>query len=119
MGHVFYLLLRRLRAPIILIMVVYAISILGFVLIPGVDDEGNRWRMDFFHAFYFVSYMGTTIGFGELPYPFTTGQRVWATITIYTTVVSWLYSIGKIFALLQDPSLNRLLAQNTFARQVN
>ena len=119
MGHVFYLLLRRLRAPIILIIVVYAISILGFVLIPGIDDEGNPWRMDFFHAFYFVSYMGTTIGFGELPYPFTTPQRVWATITIYATVISWLYSIGKIFALLQDPSLNRMLARNNFAREVN
>ncbi len=118
MGHLFYLLLRRMRAPIILIIVVYAISILGFVLIPGVDDEGRPWRMDFFHAFYFVSYMGTTIGFGELPFPFTTAQRVWATITIYATVISWLYSIGKIFALLQDPGLNRMLAQNNFSRGV-
>jgi Trk K+ transport system NAD-binding subunit len=118
MGHVFYLLLRRLRAPIIVIIVVYAISIVGFVLIPGVDDEGNPWRMDFFHAFYFVSYMGTTIGFGEIPYAFTVAQRAWATATIYATVISWLYSIGKIFALFQDPSLTRLLAQNTFARKV-
>ena len=118
MGHVFYLLLRRLRAPIITIIVIYAVSILGFVLIPGVDDQGNPWRMDFFHAFYFVSFMGSTIGFGEIPFPFTTGQRVWTTMTIYSTVIGWLYSIGKIFSLFQDHSFNRLLKQNTFARNV-
>jgi voltage-gated potassium channel len=119
MGHVFYLLLRRLRAPIILIIVVYALSVLGFVLIPGVDDDGNVWRMDFFHAFYFVSFMGTTIGFGEIPFAFTTPQRIWATVTIYATVISWLYSIGKIFSLFQDHSFNRLLKRNTFARNVH
>jgi Trk K+ transport system NAD-binding subunit len=118
MGHVFYLLLRRLRAPIITIIVIYAVSILGFVLIPGVDDQGQPWRMDFFHAFYFVSFMGTTIGFGEIPFAFTTAQRAWAILSIYATVIGWLYSIGKIFSLFQDPSFNRLLKQNTFARNV-
>ena len=68
-----------------------AVFILGFVLIPGVDDQGDPWRMDFFHAFYFVSFMGTTIGFGEIPYAFTEAQRLWATISIYATVISWLY----------------------------
>ena len=29
--------------------------------------------MSFFDAFYFMSYTATTIGFGELPYPFTAG----------------------------------------------
>lgn len=118
MQHVFYLLLRRLRTPMITVVVVYAISILGFVLIPGVDDNGEPWRMDFFHAFYFVSFMGTTIGFGEIPYAFTTAQRAWAICTIYATVLSWLYSIGKIFALFQDPNFNRLLVRNNFNRAV-
>jgi voltage-gated potassium channel len=118
MGHVFYLLLRRLRAPIITIIVVYSVSVLGFVLIPGVDDQGNPWRMDFFHAFYFVSFMGSTIGFGEIPYPFTTGQRAWTIIMIYSTVIGWLYSIGKIFSLFQDHSFIRLMKRNTFARRV-
>jgi voltage-gated potassium channel len=118
MQHVFYLLLRRLRAPMITVLVIYAISILGFVLIPGVDDQGRPWRMDFFHAFYFVSFMGTTIGFGEIPYPFTAAQRFWAVYTIYATVVGWLYAIGKIFALFQDPSFNRLVKRNNFSRRV-
>lgn len=118
MQHVLFLLLRRLRTPIITIIVIYALSILGFVLIPGIDDQGNPWQMDFFHAFYFVSFMGSTIGFGEIPYPFTAAQRMWATFTMYGTVIGWLYSIGTIFALFQDPSYRRLLKRSAFKRRV-
>lgn len=118
MGHVFYLLLRRLRTPFLTIIVIYSISTLGFVLIPGVDDQGNPHRMDFFHAFYFVSFMGSTIGFGEIPYPFTAAQRAWTMVMIYATVIGWLFSIGKILALFQDPSFNRLMRRTTFARRV-
>lgn len=118
MQHIFYLLLKRLRAPIITIISVYAISILGFTLIPGQDDQGNVWHMDFFHAFYFVSFMGSTIGFGEIPYPFTVAQRVWATISIYGTVISWLYSMGTIFSLFQDQNYQRLTRRIRFMNQV-
>jgi len=118
MQHVFYLLLKRLRTPIITIISVYAISIVGFVLIPGQDDQGNVWHMDFFHAFYFVSFMGSTIGFGEVPYPFTVVQRVWVTISIYGTVISWLYSMGTIFSLFQDQNFQRLTKRTRFINQV-
>ncbi len=91
----------------------------GLTLIPGRDDQGNIWYMDFFHAFYFVSFMGTTIGFGEIPYPFTPSQRLWVTFTVYASVVSWLYSIGTIFSLLQDANVRRLLKSTQFARRVN
>jgi len=110
--------LRRMRAPLIMLICVYAISILGFVLIPGVDDQGEAWRMSFFHAFYFVSYMATTIGFGEIPYAFTNAQRFWAIATIYLSVIAWLYAIGKILTLIQDPALKRALTENRFTRQV-
>lgn len=118
MPNIFYLLLRRLRSPLIVLIVVYSVSVLGFVLIPGIDDEGNAWRMDFFHAFYFVSFMGSTIGFGEIPYAFTEPQRLWATICIYGTVVSWLYGIGSTLTMLQDPAFRKLLTDNKFRRQV-
>lgn len=101
-----------------MLITIYAISVLGFVLIPGVDDQGEPWRMGFFHAFYFVSYMATTIGFGEIPYAFTETQRLWAMITLYLTVISWLYAIGKILTLIQDPALKRALTENRFTRQV-
>jgi len=118
MQHVYTLLLLRLRTPIIVIITVYAIAILGFTLIPGQDDAGSVWRMDFFHAFYFVSFMGSTIGFGEIPYPFTIPQRAWATITIYATVISWLYAIGSIFNVFQDHSFRSLVRRSRFAKRI-
>ncbi|MFT6725531.1 MAG: voltage-gated potassium channel, partial [Arenicella sp.] len=71
MSDVFFLVLRRLRIPLILLLTVYAVATLGMTLIPGIDPNGQPWHMSFFHAFYFVSITATTIGFGEIPYPFT------------------------------------------------
>lgn len=119
MDSIPFLILRRLRRPLLLLLTVYSIAVLGFTLIPGIDDNGNPWRMDFFHAFYFVSYMGSTIGFGELPYPFTDAQRLWTTVTIYTTVVAWLYTIGSIISLVQDPTLRDTFLLRNFKKNVS
>ena len=51
-----FLVLRRLRAPLIVLIVIYAITVLGLTLMPGVDDAGKPWKMSIFHAFYFMSY---------------------------------------------------------------
>ena len=118
MHNLIYLLLRRMRLPLIVVILSYAISILGLVLIPGMDDQGNPWPMSFFHAFYFVSFMGSTIGFGEIPYPFTDPQRIWTTVAMYLTVISWLYAIGSLFALLQDPAFRRIVAFTKFTLAV-
>jgi voltage-gated potassium channel len=116
--NVIYLMLRRLRLPLIILITVYAIAVLGMTLIPGVDDQGRPWRMDFFHAIYFVSFLGSTIGFGEIPYPFTDAQRMWTTFTIYSAVVAWLYAIGAILTLIQDQAFRRVLAFSSFARKI-
>lgn len=118
MNQVIFLFLRRMRAPLLVLIFTYAISILGLVLIPGVDDHGQPWHMDFFHAFYFVSYMASTIGFGELPYAFTAAQRMWVLVSIYMTVIAWLYAIGKILTLMQDPAFKQSVTEGTFARGV-
>ncbi len=118
MNNVIYLLLRRLRAPLITLIVVYAVSVLGLVMIPGVDDQGQPWRMDFFHAFYFVSFMGSTIGFGEVPYAFTDAQRFWTLACIYATVIAWLYSIGTLLTLIQEPAFGRLMRRRAFVNEV-
>jgi voltage-gated potassium channel len=118
MHNLIYLLLRRMRVPLIVIILVYAISITGLVLIPGVDDQGNPWHMSFFHAFYFVSFMGSTIGFGEIPYPFTDPQRIWTTVAMYMAVISWLYAIGSLLSLVQDTAFRRVLAYTGFTRSV-
>ncbi|RDE24160.1 potassium transporter TrkA [Motiliproteus coralliicola] len=118
MNHIFFTVFRRLRKPLITLIVVYAVSILGLVLIPGVDDQGRPWQMSFFHAFYFVSFMGSTIGFGEVPYAFTDAQRMWTLVCIYATVVAWLYGIGKVLGLFQDQAFIRLLRRFSFVRRV-
>jgi voltage-gated potassium channel len=113
-----FLFFRRMRAPLLVLLGAYAISIGGLVLMPGFDDQGNPWRFDFFHAFYFVSYMGSTIGFGEIPYPFSAAQRFWVLLSIYLTVIAWLYAIGTILALIQDPAFRRAVTELRFTLQV-
>jgi voltage-gated potassium channel len=116
MHNVLFILLRRLRTPLILLITVYAVAVLGFELIPGVDENGQPWHMNFFHAFYVVSYTATTIGFGELPYAFTDAQRMWLTATIYATVIAWIYSIGALLTAVQDPGFRAVRIENAFAR---
>ncbi|MFN2348750.1 MAG: TrkA family potassium uptake protein [Thioalkalivibrio sp.] len=118
MNKVLFLFLRRMRLPLLVLTAAYSISVLGLVLIPGVDDQGNPWRMDFFHAFYFVSYMATTIGFGEIPYAFSAAQRMWTVFTVYLSVIAWLYTIGKLLSLLQDPAFKLAVGQHGFDRSI-
>ncbi len=118
MPSIIFILFRRLRSPLILLVVVYAVSMLGLVLIPGQDDQGNPYHMSFFHAFYFVSFMGSTIGFGEVPYAFTDAQRLWTTIAIYATVVTWLYGISALLTTMQDPAIKKLIRDASFRHRV-
>ncbi|HHJ34881.1 MAG TPA: potassium transporter TrkA [Gammaproteobacteria bacterium] len=118
MNEVTSLILRRMRMPLILIISVYSISILVLTLIPGVDDNGNVWHMSIFHAFYFVSYTATTIGFGEIPYPLTEAQRLWTVIIIYMTVITWFYALGTVIALMQDKTFIAVSKRSRFRRDV-
>ncbi|HJL61750.1 MAG TPA: NAD-binding protein, partial [Pseudomonadales bacterium] len=118
MNMVLFLILRRMRAPLLALSLVYSVATLGLTIIPGMDDQGNPWHMDFFHAFYFVSFMGTTIGFGEIPYPFTDAQRLWALVFIYITVATWIYAIGTVLSLLQNETLRRAGTEYQFRQSV-
>ncbi|BAF70823.1 potassium channel family protein [Nitratiruptor sp. SB155-2] len=113
-----WIIIHRMRIPLLVIILTFAISIIGLTLIPGVDDQGHPYHMSFFDAFYFVSYMATTIGFGEAPYTFTYPQRLWVSFCIYLTVVGWFYGIGNIIALIQDKKLARELAIARFRSKV-
>jgi voltage-gated potassium channel len=114
-----FLVLRRMRAPLIVLIVIFSVSVLGLAVIPGQDADGNPIRMGFFDAFYVMSYTATTIGFGEIPYPFTYNQRMWVTISIYLTVVGWAYAIGSLLSLLQDRAFRSALALQHFSRKVS
>jgi voltage-gated potassium channel len=119
MNSVFFLVLRRMRAPLIALIVFYAIAMLGLTLVPGVNPDGTPAPpLSFFHAFYFISYTATTIGFGEIPQAFSDAQRLWVTVCIYITVIGWSYSILTLLSLLQDKSFQHTLVASRFARSV-
>jgi voltage-gated potassium channel len=113
-----FLVMRRMRAPLIVLIGIFAIGTLGLTLIPGQDAQGQPWRMGFFDAFYVMSYTASTIGFGEIPYAFTYNQRMWVTISIYLTVVGWAYAIGSLLALVQERSFRQAIALQHFTRKV-
>jgi voltage-gated potassium channel len=118
MQTIFFLVMRRMRVPLLVLILAYTVAVLGFVLIPGVDADGRPWRVGFFHAFYIVSYTATTIGFGELPHAFNDAQRLWLVLVIYLAVVAWLYSIGSLLTLVQDPAFRRAVVESRFTRRV-
>lgn len=118
LNQIIFLILRRMRAPLLMVIISYAIALIGFVLIPGVDDHGRPYHLSFFDGFYILSYTATTIGFGEVPYPFTIHQRLWMTFSIYMTVISWFYAIGAILALFQESALKQALKTAIFQRDV-
>ena len=37
-----FLVMRRMRAPLITLIVIFSVSVVGLTLIPGVDANGNR-----------------------------------------------------------------------------
>lgn len=118
MTSMILLILSRMRLPLLVLIGSYSVAVLGFTLIPGVDDAGDPWRMSFFHAFYVVSYTGSTIGFGEVPYTFNNAQRLWTVVCIYLTVVSWLYAVGTIISLFSDRAFQAALNESRLRRSV-
>jgi Trk K+ transport system NAD-binding subunit len=113
-----FLVMRRMRTPLNTLIVIFFISVVGLTLIPGVDANGQPARISLFESFYFMSYTATTIGFGELPYPFTAAQRLWVTFSIYLSVIGWAYAIGSLLTLLQDRGFRQALAFRRFTRKV-
>ena len=113
-----FIILQKMRKPFLVILITYTISMIGFLLIPGMDLNGNTYHMTIFYAFYFISYTATTIGFGELPYPFTYTQRIWVTFSTYLTVLGWFYSIGSLLTLLQDQLFLQEIEKTKFLRQI-
>lgn len=110
--------LRQMRRPIITIIIYYAIAVMGFVLIPGVDNDGNPVQTGIFHSLYVVVYTSTTIGFGELPYVWTDNQRLWVLISAIVGVVLWVYSMGRIISLSQNKVFKERIEQYRFETKV-
>jgi len=113
-----FLVLRRMRVPLIVLISIFSISVLGLTLIPGTNPDGSRWFMGFFDAFYFMSYTATTIGYGEIPQTFNDAQRMWVVLSIYLTVIGWAYAIGALLALVQGRAFKAAISAQRFRRSV-
>lgn len=118
MDTIIFLILRRMRAPLLTLIVVYALAMAVLALIPAQDATGRPVAMSLFHAFYFVSYMSTTIGFGELPNAFTDAQRLWVSLSVFFTVAVWIYAIGTLITLFQDNAFQRAFLERRFRDRV-
>lgn len=97
---------------------VYAVAVFGMTLIPGREINGETHYMGIFHAFYFMSYTATTTGFGEIPYEFSDAQRMWAIWCLYFSVIAWIYTIGALIHLIQNPHFQNALSERRFAKRV-
>ncbi|MDX1374603.1 MAG: NAD-binding protein [Burkholderiales bacterium] len=117
-SSVLILALRRLRAPLIYVVAVFAVGIVGLVLIPGVDAEGRTWHMTIAQALYFMAYTASTTGFGEIPHPYTDAQRLWATFMIFASVLGWAFLVGWLVALARDRAFRSAVIGARFARRV-
>ncbi len=113
-----WIVLHRMRTPLLVLLATYTVAIVGLLLIDGVDANGKVYHMSIFDSFYVVTYTATTIGFGELPNPFTYSQKIWMSMIIYSTVLGWFYSIGTLVSLFQDKLLLAQIAETRFRKQV-
>ena len=118
LSRVTFIVMREMRSPLIALLLVYSISILVMVFIPGIEVEGETQYLSIFHAFYFMTYTATTTGFGEIPIKFSDAQRFWAIICLYASVITWFYAVGTIIRLFQNPFLSRAFSEWKFSRGV-
>jgi Trk K+ transport system NAD-binding subunit len=118
MNDIVWLTMRRMRTPLILMIIVNSLSVFGMVLIPGQDAAGREVDVGFLDAAYFIAILATTIGLGEMPVAFTHAQRLYAYLILFPNVVAWLYAIGTIISLIVDPQFRAVLARSRFSRRV-
>ncbi|WP_313674596.1 NAD-binding protein [Mycolicibacterium sp.] len=116
--EVIFLIMRRMRMPLIVVVTMFSFCTAGMMLMPGVDPQGNPHRMNIFDAFYQMTITLTTVGFTEAPYPFSYPQRIWMTLSIFMLVIGWAYAIGVLFALIQSEAFQDAVNAQQFRRQV-
>lgn len=119
LSRVSFIVMREMRAPLIVLLVVYSIAISGMIYIPGPVIDGQTQYLSIFHAFYFMTYTATTTGFGEIPFEFSNAQRLWAIGCLYASVVTWFYALGSIIRLFQNVFFIRAVDEWRFSLSVN
>ena len=118
MNDIVWLTMRRMRTPLILLILIYFLSVFVMVSVPGMDAAGNKVQLSYLDAAYFIAIMATTIGLGEVPNAFTEAQRLTVFILLFPNVIAWLYSIGTILGLFLDPQFREVLQRSRFSQRV-
>ncbi|MFV9632868.1 NAD-binding protein [Mycobacterium neumannii] len=113
-----FLVLRRMRAPFIFVIVTFSFNVAGMMLMPGPVVDGVPQRLTLFDSFYQMAITLTTVGYSEVPYPFSYAQRMWLTLSIFMLVIAWAYAIGVLLAALRDRAFQDALSSERFRRQV-
>lgn len=116
--EVIFLIMRRMRIPLIVVITMFAFCTAGMTFMPGLDPDGNPYRLNIFDAFYQMTITLTTVGFTEAPYPFSYPQRMWMAMSIFLLVISWAYAIAVFFALVQSAPFQAAVGAQQFRRQV-
>jgi voltage-gated potassium channel len=113
-----FVLLRRMRRPLIVVIVVFSICSAGMSMMPGTDKDGQPYKLTLFDSIYQMAITLTTVGYSEVPYSFSYPQKMWLTLALFLLVISWAYAIGALFGVLQDDAFKTALATQRFERQV-
>jgi len=116
--EVIFLVMRRMRAPLIVVITTFSFCTVGMLFMPGIDPQGNPYRLNIFDAFYQMTITLTTVGYTEAPYPFSYPQRMWLSMSIYLLVIAWAYAIAVLFALIQGSAFQAAVAAQKFRRRV-
>jgi len=117
--EVIFLIMRRMRVPLIVVITMFSFCTVGMMFVPGVDPQGDPHRLNAFDAFYQMTITLTTVGFTEAPFPFSYPQRMWMSMSIFLLVISWAYTIAVFIALIQSAAFQAAVAARQFRRQVD
>ena len=118
---IFYI-LKELKTPLLVFFSGFSFIMIGLSLTPGYNPNTEEvYYLSFFESFYIITYTSTTIGYGELPYPFTIQQKMYLALSIYIIVFLWFYllsSFADIFKkskfknIIKEYKLNKMIYKN-------
>ncbi len=114
-GHILW---ARMRPFARLLLAAYIVGTLAFWIIPGRLPTGESFNMGLVDALYMAAITATTIGFGEIPFPFTAAQRGFTMVYAHLVVLCWLLFAGGFIATIQSRSFQRAFMGWRFRRQV-
>jgi len=114
-----FIVLRKMRQPLLLLLAVMTTAVFGLSLMPGVPQpDGSSGQLSAFEAFYVFSITATTIGYGEVPHEFSIQQRWWIVGFIYVAVLGWAYTIARLMSLLQDTAFRNARNAQSVRRSI-